>query len=609
MPGKKTLSCVAIFLMGLLPGLVPLILRRQSHRLGKHILVLSLLNCFSAGVFMGVGTMHLLPEAWESWNDILGAREEPFPVPFCLVGLGFYLVLVLERVLFWGVGGSSSESKPRLPSSVTSPHPGNGTRALAAGNAEATAERSLSVEDSSQDMAESAADEDMQERLIASSVHDKEAVMPICGEKSHSHLPRHPIAPPVAGSSDWGAVVTTSPLSTTTIHHHHHHHHCTHERGHGDLAMRIAEQDVMEGSGDLNGISERTPLTATGNEAHDSDDGTTSNLEGFEVEYRCEHPGEAPQRYQGQNITYRWFGSSKASRGKGALETLRHLKSPLLMLAAVSMHSILAGIVLGLQKSVEGLVTMLIAILSHKGSAAIAVSVRIVRSNADMSHAIAMILLFASTTPLGVLIGYFVGTSNLYVQMVFNSLACGTFLYIGGSEVVEDELALTSAALSKDSESSCGAQITERNSSENGGRALVLSSGVAPSIHTTDHNLALRHGRRRSRGTRFRRVRWAKRWRWLQFLGMMLGFTVVGLSLYFFTEPEDQVLCPQNEHGQAHPGAGADLLPGPPPIVGPDTGQNDKRVGTVPVGDLDLYLGGFAETEGDAVDVYYSDYT
>eukprot|EP00957_Ditylum_brightwellii_P032680 2477419-Ditylum_brightwellii.AAC.1 len=60
---------------------------------------------------------------------------------------------------------------------------------------------------------------------------------------------------------------------------------------------------------------------------------------------------------------------------------------------------------------------MLIAILSHKGSAAIAVSVRIVRSNADMSHAIAMILLFASTTPLGVLIGYFVGTSNLYVQM------------------------------------------------------------------------------------------------------------------------------------------------------------------------------------------------
>ena len=99
---EKVLACVVIFLFGLLPGLtLALVLRRQlkqqqqhqpqqqqqepheqqqRQQQPQHGLLLSLLNCFSAGVFLGVGIMHLLPEAWESWQAINDDNDDVKPL-------------------------------------------------------------------------------------------------------------------------------------------------------------------------------------------------------------------------------------------------------------------------------------------------------------------------------------------------------------------------------------------------------------------------------------------------------------------------------------------------------------------------------------------------
>ena len=62
---------------------------------------LSLLNCFSAGIFVGMSLVHILPEADEiftEWAEENG-YEKPFPVPYVLVFVGYVLILIVDRVI------------------------------------------------------------------------------------------------------------------------------------------------------------------------------------------------------------------------------------------------------------------------------------------------------------------------------------------------------------------------------------------------------------------------------------------------------------------------------------------------------------------------------
>ena len=63
---------------------------------------LSLLNCFSAGIFLSIALVHTMPETQETWNEYatsLGYKKA-FPLPFILFLAGYNIVLLVDGVIF-----------------------------------------------------------------------------------------------------------------------------------------------------------------------------------------------------------------------------------------------------------------------------------------------------------------------------------------------------------------------------------------------------------------------------------------------------------------------------------------------------------------------------
>jgi len=103
----KILSLFIIFFIALLAGIVP---RRISvSQQGKRQLTWG--NAFSAGVFLGAGLLHMLPDAEENFQSFAGNLDFPFPA--LIAGMGFLLILILEKAALGGKEDVGAMSKER----------------------------------------------------------------------------------------------------------------------------------------------------------------------------------------------------------------------------------------------------------------------------------------------------------------------------------------------------------------------------------------------------------------------------------------------------------------------------------------------------------------
>ena len=61
---------------------------------------LSLLNCFSAGLFLGMSLIHMMPEAAEMYTEwaVKEGIERAFPLPYVMYFVGYLLILAIDRV-------------------------------------------------------------------------------------------------------------------------------------------------------------------------------------------------------------------------------------------------------------------------------------------------------------------------------------------------------------------------------------------------------------------------------------------------------------------------------------------------------------------------------
>lgn len=104
---------------------------------------------------------------------------------------------------------------------------------------------------------------------------------------------------------------------------------------------------------------------------------------------------------------------------------------PLVLLVVLSIHSIIAGIALGLEAEVATSVLVMFAILFHKGSAAFAVMVSAYASGADKRRLWTILTIFVMMTPLGTLLGMassspLEGRVAVLLEGSLNALAAGT---------------------------------------------------------------------------------------------------------------------------------------------------------------------------------------
>lgn len=115
-----------------------------------------------------------------------------------------------------------------------------------------------------------------------------------------------------------------------------------------------------------------------------------------------------------------------------------------ILLLALSVHSVFAGLALGLQGSTGSSLAILLAILAHKTVAAFALSVSFVREGRTGRQSVRALLLFCAMTPLGIVLGILLHAGatqavDQRIEAVFNAVAAGTFLYIAALDIMAEE--------------------------------------------------------------------------------------------------------------------------------------------------------------------------
>jgi len=117
---------------------------------------------------------------------------------------------------------------------------------------------------------------------------------------------------------------------------------------------------------------------------------------------------------------------------------------PFLLLFILSFHGFLAGIVLGLQNTINEFTTILGAILSHQWIEAFALGVSMLRNEVRVSKLIKCVILYSIMVPvglgLGTIVSYFLsGKVEVWVRASLTSVASGTFIYVAVCDILMEE--------------------------------------------------------------------------------------------------------------------------------------------------------------------------
>ncbi|XP_060067273.1 zinc transporter ZIP1-like [Ylistrum balloti] len=117
---------------------------------------------------------------------------------------------------------------------------------------------------------------------------------------------------------------------------------------------------------------------------------------------------------------------------------------PVLLLLAISIHSLFEGLAVGLQKKTESVLDIFTALLLHKGILSFSLGMSLVQSKLSKPAIIRSLFIFGLSAPVGIGIG--IGIIDLwdsevstFVQGILQGIACGTFLYITFFEVLPRE--------------------------------------------------------------------------------------------------------------------------------------------------------------------------
>lgn len=117
----------------------------------------------------------------------------------------------------------------------------------------------------------------------------------------------------------------------------------------------------------------------------------------------------------------------------------------LLLIFALSLHSVFEGLAIGLQSSIQNVIRIFCAVLIHKCIIAFTLGLNLSCSKLERNSAIKGIVFFALTSPVGIIIGIVVvdfvtGMPMLVTSGILQGLATGTFLYVTFFEVLPHEL-------------------------------------------------------------------------------------------------------------------------------------------------------------------------
>ncbi|KAG9352319.1 hypothetical protein JZ751_020732 [Albula glossodonta] len=115
----KVGALVGLLLLTLFFGFIPARMKwfRETSGTETHKMVLSFISCFAGGVFLAACLLDIIPDYLSDIGTELDAREieTSFPLPEFIMASGFFLVLIMERIILNFTGQRGEESAPLLP--------------------------------------------------------------------------------------------------------------------------------------------------------------------------------------------------------------------------------------------------------------------------------------------------------------------------------------------------------------------------------------------------------------------------------------------------------------------------------------------------------------
>ena len=108
------------------------------------------------------------------------------------------------------------------------------------------------------------------------------------------------------------------------------------------------------------------------------------------------------------------------------------------------MHAVFEGIALGLTKDFSATLNIMLALLCHKLAASMSLGSSIAKNFAENEKrkGVFLLIIFAIATPSGIILGLMLLDTGTLIEVIFNSFAGGTFIYIAASEVIVEEFSM-----------------------------------------------------------------------------------------------------------------------------------------------------------------------
>ena len=117
--------------------------------------------------------------------------------------------------------------------------------------------------------------------------------------------------------------------------------------------------------------------------------------------------------------------------------------TPFILMIALSTHAIFEGLAAGLDKNEGSLLNIMAAIMIHKGAAGSSLGISLVKTFPnDFKLCRWLVFTFAMASPIGIIVGMLVSNAGDTVNVIFSSLAAGSFVYIACSEVIVEEFSV-----------------------------------------------------------------------------------------------------------------------------------------------------------------------
>ncbi|KPP78592.1 hypothetical protein Z043_101898 [Scleropages formosus] len=116
----KVGALVSLLFLTFFFGFIPARLRwfRESSGTEAHRVVLSFISCFAGGVFLAACLLDIIPDYLSDIGEemkVRGLNGTSFPLPEFIMACGFFMVLILERVIQNFTGHQGEERAPLIP--------------------------------------------------------------------------------------------------------------------------------------------------------------------------------------------------------------------------------------------------------------------------------------------------------------------------------------------------------------------------------------------------------------------------------------------------------------------------------------------------------------